>query len=207
MQNSELKEIFNNIIIPEAKQILTENYGLLFIDNAFELFLFEYRALHEYYLKKYMNPNSKGLDSHKEISTILISLLKVKPLKTVHSDYYATNSARHAFNETLAFRVGCDILKTIIKCDYEQNKELSDEERVFCINEIENSGLVLPKTTYQNYAQNSITEFYYTSREGSYNFLGLSDKFFWIEYFNKRKIKAKYLEYQKKAGNTKQSES
>lgn len=194
MQNFELKEIFDNIIVPESERILNENPGLLLVDNAFDLFSFEYDVLHEYYSKKYMHPNSDGLDIHKEISTIIIALLKIKIIKTTSKDYYGTNEIKHAFNETLAFRVGCGILKTIIVCDYADDKKLSYEEKEFSINEIENGGLLLPKTTYQKYEQNTITEFYYTSREGSFNFLGIADKFFWIGYFNKRLVKEKYTQ-------------
>jgi len=197
MTDSELREIYNSIILPEAESILNENSGLLLVNNAFELLSFEYAALHDYYSKKYMHPNSDGLDTHKEISTILISLLKVKILKTISSDYYGENSSKHAFNETLAFRTGCGILNSIIKCDYEENKELSKEEINYSLKELDDKGLRLPKTTYQKYDQNTITEFYYTSREGSYNFLALADKFFWIEYFNKKIIKDGYLNQQK----------
>ena len=191
MQSSELRDIYDNIIVKEAENILNKNSGLYLVKNAFELFASEYDILHQYYSKKYMHPNSDGLDTHKEISTILISLLKVKILKTLDSAYYESTSHKHAFNEALAFRVGCGILKTAIVGDYQSNDNLSDEEKKFSIMEIENQ-LSLPHTAYQTYHLNVITEFYYTSREGSYNFLGLSDKWFWIEYFNKRLIKEKY---------------
>ncbi len=197
MKNSELKDIFDNIIIKEAEDILTKNSGLFLIPNAFELLCSEYEILHKYYSKKYMHPNSKGLDTHKEISTIVIALLKVKILKTVDSTYYETSDHKYAFNERLAFCVGCDILKSAIICDYIENDKLSSEEISYSCNAIQEE-LLLPKTSYQDYKSNVITEFYYTSREGSYNFLGLADKFFWIEYFNRRITKQKYLKYKSK---------
>ena len=193
MQNSELKDIFDNIIMPEAEMILRKNSGLLLVSNAFELFSSEYEALHSYYLKKYMHHDSDGLDTHKEIATIIIALLKVKIIKTIDGCYYESSGHKHAFNETLAFLVGCGILQSAIVCDYDANEEMSAEEKDFSQREIKKI-LLVPKTSYQNYQLNVITEFYYTSREGSYNFLGLADKFFWIEYFNKRKIKEKYTE-------------
>ena len=196
MQSSELKEIYNDIIVIEAERILNENMGLLLIPNAFELLWAEYIALHDYYAKKYMHPNSKGLDTHKEISTVVIALLKTKILKTVDVTYYDAATMRHAFNETLAFRVGCDILKSAIACDYQNNRSITSKEASFCIDKI-NQGISLPQTSYQSYQQTTIMEFYFTSREGSYNFLGLADKFFWIEYFNKRRIKQKYNSAQK----------
>lgn len=193
MQNSELKEIFDKIILPEAQRILNEHSGLFLITEAYELFSFEYCALHKYYSQKYMHPNSNGLDTHKEISTIIIALLKTKIIKTVDPSYYeSVMFSKHAFNEELAFCVGCHIIKSVMSCDYQsEDNDLSEDERNFSCNEIKRN-LLLPKTTYQDYKTNVITEFYYTSREGSFNFLGLADKFFWIEYFNKRKIKEKY---------------
>lgn len=191
MQNSELREIFDKIVLVDATEILDKNPGLFLVNNAFELFLKEYNVLHNYFLNKYMSINSKGLDTHKEIATIIISLLKVKIIKTLDSAYYETPSIKYAFNEELAFRVGCDILKSAIVCDYEDNKKLSKEEVTFSVNEITKK-LLLPKTSYQSYMDNVITEFYYTSREGNFNFLATADKFFWIEYFNKRKIKENF---------------
>lgn len=192
MLNSELKDIFDNIVLKEAEDILIKNSGLFLVPNAFELFCSEYEILHKYYSKKYMHPNSKGLDTHKEISTIVIALLKVKILKTLDKTYYETSDHKYAFNERLAFYVGCGILKSAIICDYKQNNKLSPEEIDYSCKTIQEV-LLLPNTSYQNYKSNVITEFYYTSREGSYNFLGLADKFFWIEYFNKRITKQKYL--------------
>ena len=194
MKLSELNEIFEKIILPEAEGLLNQYSGLYLIENAFEVFSSEYSILHEYYLKKYMNPNSQGLDTHKEISTIVIALLKVKILKTLNEDYYKADNSKYAFNERLAFKVSCGILTTIISCDYEDDETLSPEEKTFSIKEFDNKGLLFPPTTYQEYVQNTITEFYYTSREGNYNFLGLADKIFWIEYFNKELIKGKYMD-------------
>ena len=135
--------------------------------------------------------NSDGLDVHKEIATIIIALLKVKIIKTLDSSYYDMPSIRFAFNEELAFRVGCDVLKTAILEGYKANEDLSEEEKEFSVREISNRFL-LPKTSYQSYFDNVITEFYFTSREGNFNCLATADKFFWIEQFNKRKIKEKY---------------
>lgn len=191
MKNSELKEIFNEIILVNATQIIDKNPGLFLVNNAFELFAQEYDVLHEYFSKKFMNIHSEGLDIHKEIATVIIALLKVKIIKTLDSAYYETPSVKYAFNEELAFRTGCDVLKTAIVCDYEENKKISSEEIAFSINKI-NSKFLLPKTSYQTYMDNVITEFYYTSREGNFNFLATADKFFWIEYFNKRQIKEQF---------------
>lgn len=185
MQKSELKDIYTSIIVPETENILRTHLGLFFVDNAFELFFSEYNVLYEYYSKKYMHPNSSGLDYHKEIATIVIALLKVRLIKTMSSDYYVDAGIKHAFNETLAFNTGCDMLKSILVCNYRDDEEMDAKKRNFCADFFDQSGLVFPKTTYQNYYQNTITEFYYTSREGSFNFLSLSDKFFWIELFNK----------------------
>lgn len=76
MNYSNLKEIFDCTIVPEVNEILDNNYGLFFVNNAFDLFYNEYITLHDYYSKKYMNKNSDGLDTHKEIATIVIALLK-----------------------------------------------------------------------------------------------------------------------------------
>lgn len=191
MQNSELREIFDKIILVNATDILNKNSGLFLVNNAFELFSKEYHILHNYFFNKYMSINSKGLDTHKEIATIIISLLKVKVIKIFDSVYYESPSIKYAFNEELAFRVGCDVLKSSIVCDYEENTDISSEEIDFSVKEITNM-LLLPKTSYQSYMDNVITEFYYTSREGNFNFLATADKFFWLEYFNKRRIKEKF---------------
>lgn len=196
MQNSNLnlKEIFDSIILKEAQRILDENSGLILVNNAFDLLHSEYQALHDYYLKKHMHSHSDGLDTHKELATIIIAILKVKMIKTIDGAYYESfgeiSIEKHAFNETLAFYVSCDFLQTIISCDYDQNDKMSKEEKDFSKNAVK--VFSLPHTTYQSYKQNVITEFYYTSREGNYNFLGLADKFFWLEYFNKRRIKQEY---------------
>lgn len=193
MNNTDLFDIYTNIIRKEADTILTENCGLFFLNDAYNVFSFEYKALHEYYSKKYMNPNSNGLDTHKEISTIVIALLKSKLIKTVDAAYYdCPGNSRFAFNERLAFRSGCGILKSCMVEDINTNNKMSDDEKAFCIKKLEEK-LCLPKTSYQSYEQNVITEFYYTSREGSYNILGLADKFFWIERFNKKLIRTQYL--------------
>lgn len=196
MRNTDLAEIYQNIVRPEAEKILSHNCGLFLVNDAYEIFLEEYNALHEYYTKKYMNSSSEGFDTHKEISTIIISLLKAKLIKTVDGAYYqAVRVSKCAFNEELAFFVGCGILQSCMACDYRDNEKLGEEERTFSLKEIQKI-LLLPKTSYQTYQENVITEFYYTSREGSYNVLGLADKFFWIEQFNKRHIKEKYSKMQ-----------
>ncbi len=194
MRIGDLADIYQNIIFPEIERILTHNTGLLLVEDAYEIFLAEYDALSAYYSKKYMNEDSQGFDTHKEISTIIISLLKCKLIKTVDGAYYkAAKVSKCAFNETLAFFVACGILQSCMACDYLDNKDLDKEEREFSSNEIKRR-LLLPKTSYQTYKQNLITEFYYTSREGSYNVLALADKFFWIELFNKSQMRKKYLE-------------
>lgn len=202
MQNSnlDLTEIYNEIISVEAQKILDQNSGLLLVKNAFDLLKFEYQTLHDYYLKKYMHSHSDGLDIHKELATLVIAILKTKVIKTIDGAYYEPfgelSIEKHAFNETLAFYVSCDFLKSIISTDYDKDKSLSQEEKEFSINAI--NKFVVPFTTYQTYQKNIITEFYYTSREGNYNFLGLADKFFWLEYFNKRRIKQQYINSKKK---------
>ena len=143
-----------------------------------------------------MSSSSDGMDSHKEISTIVISLLKTKPIKTVNSDYYEAETERHAFNETLAFRVGCGVLTSIMAVDYRTKKDGDKDYNSYCAESIKQR-IVFPDTTYQTYKQNVITEFYYTSREGSFNFLGISDKFFWIEYYNKHILSVRYKKKQR----------
>lgn len=124
MNSSNLKEIFDCTIAPEVNEILDNNYGLFFVNNAFDLFYNEYITLHDYYSKKYMNKNSDGLDTHKEIATIVIALLKAKLIKTLNSDYYGSECNRYSFNEQLAFKVSCDLLKSILVCDYKKMKIL-----------------------------------------------------------------------------------
>ncbi|GEM_PF-3130867 len=201
MQNSslDLTEIYKEIISVEAQKILDENSGLLLVKNAFDLLNFEYQTLHDYYLKRYMHSHSDGLDVHKELATLIIAILKAKVIKTIDGAYYepfgSKSIEKHAFNEALAFHVSCDFLQSIISSDYAKDSSLSQEEKEFSMNAIKK--FFVPFTTYQSYEKNVITEFYYTSREGNYNFLGLAEKFFWLEYFNKRRIKQHYINSKK----------
>lgn len=193
MQSSDFKEIYDGIICPEAVKILENNPGLYLIDNAYEVLQKEYSILYEYFTSKYMSTNSEGPDVHKEIAIIIISMLKAKVIKTLSSDYYKSTTLKFAFNEILAFSTGLGILSTAIIEDYKNNAKISQEEKDFSVNRIEKDGLLFPHTSYQSYYENVITEFYNTSREGCYNFLSMADKFFWIEYFNKRKIKQSFI--------------
>lgn len=193
MNSSSLKEIFDCTIVPEVNEILDNNYGLFFMNNAFDLFYNEYITLHDYYSKKYMNKNSDGLDTHKEIATIVIALLKAKLIKTLNSDYYGSECNRYSFNEQLAFKVSCDLLKSILVCDYKKDENLDANEKEYSINSLDCNGILFPKVSYQSYDENTITEFYYTSREGNYNILCLADKYFWLEDFNKRYIHQSFL--------------
>ena len=191
MQNFELKDIYERIIEPEANILLIDNPGLFLLPTAFDVLFAEYSVLYNYYSQKFMSKESEGIDYHKEISLVVIALLKAKIIKTVDESYYYGLKERHAYNEELSFICGCKILQTIISENYNTDNTISNEEREFCKKEIQKT-LLLPKTTYASYQRNVITEFFFTSREGCFNFLALADKFFWIEYFNKRQIKERY---------------
>lgn len=184
MADEDIEKIWNSIIEDEIRAILDEYPNLYCpIDVVKKQLKEEFDDLLNHVNFKYMHQTSYIADRHKMAAILIVSILKVSPIKMLGQQYYDTTEF-FTFNAGLAVTAGCSLLFSYMKKNITSNDRLTEQEKN---EELQKLGkkLRFPKTNYEDYISNLKTEFCYTAYESNYNILGLADKLFWIEFYNK----------------------
>ena len=172
MTDREFKTIWSTIVIPQYLFFSEKYPGLFICNNAEQDLLSEYNDLISYCKTHYMRNASKLVDRHKVCAAIMISILKIEPIK-MNSELYNRNSYnKWLFNEKIAISVGLSLLCSFLIKIYEDSPDI--------VSRLEH-GIIYPKTNHGEFINNFATELYYLKKENSFSILSLANELFLLE--------------------------
>lgn len=173
MEVCDYATIWDEMIHPHCLQLQEKYEGLAFDAEHSRTEIYQYYTENRDYCKRhYMSPHGEiekmRLNRYKVAASVMIAILKTKPLKKADMRYYKESPDKWIFNEALALYTGLMIVRCFWLAEAEKLNEDNPCRRF--IEEAFKDSLPLNKKARNRWE----IELYFLRQEGCYNTLALA---------------------------------
>lgn len=165
MTDRDLHEIWQKIVKKRCEALRDKCGGLLIAENAEEEIYTYYQEICDYAHKHYMKDPDGNLNRYKIGGSLIIAILKTKPLKKVDEKFYKEPNTAWTLNESVALYTALSVIRSFIMNDAKKNPSEDNLFKRDIFNEIP-----IDSAKRESWE----VELYHLRQEGCYNVLVLA---------------------------------